>query len=167
MKRTDRRPLAERFWEKVQKGEGCWLWTGCLDRRGYGQIARGGKHGGHMKAHRAAFTLTNGPIPGGGHILHRCDNPACVRPDHLFLGTHADNMQDMWAKGRGRCDAAGRRGSMNGNHRLTETQASEIQRRHRRGEPSRKLGAEFGVSKTLVLMISKGTDWQHLHRSAS
>lgn len=162
MSRTDRTPLEQRFWPKVAKGEGCWLWQGCTDRRGYGQVARGGKFGGHDKAHRVAYRLQHGPIPLGMYVLHRCDTPACVRGDHLFLGDHTANMRDMWSKGRGRCDGAGRVGSANGNHRLTESQVSEILRRHRGGEPSRKLGREFGVSKTLVLFISKGRVWPHI-----
>lgn len=162
MARTDRTPIEQRFWPKVQKGEGCWLWTGCRDHHGYGQINRGGHAGGHVKAHRLSFELANGPLPPGAHVLHRCDTPACVRPDHLFLGDHTTNMRDMWAKGRGRCDGGGRRGSQNNNHRLTESQVAEILGRHRGGEPSRKLGREFGVSKTLVLLISSGKVWQHI-----
>lgn len=158
-------PIAVRFWAKVQKSEGCWLWLGSRDHHGYGQIARGGRHGGHTKAHRLAYQLQVGAIPPGMHVLHRCDNPACVRADHLFLGDHTANMRDMWGKGRGRCDGAGRKGSTNGNHRLTESQALEIRARHQCGEPSRALGAEFGVSKTLVLLISRGAVWKHLEGS--
>ena len=157
--------LEKRFWAKVRKTEGCWLWVGCRDHHGYGQIARGGKYGGHMKAHRASYELSVGPVPDGMHVLHRCDNPSCVRPDHLFLGDHSANMRDMWNKGRGRCDGGGRPGSANGNHRLTEEQVASIIRRHRAGDSSRKLGAEFGVSKTLVLMIARGDVWKHIDRS--
>ncbi len=165
MARSDRTPIEQRFWPKVQKGEGCWIWTGCLDRRGYGQINRGGNAGGHIKAHRLSYQIAHGDLPSSAHVLHRCDTPSCVRPDHLFLGDHAANMRDMWAKGRGRCDGAGRLGSANGNHRLTEAQVESIFRRHRAGEPSRKLGREFGVAKTLVLFISKGQVWPHITRS--
>jgi hypothetical protein len=165
MKRDARTPIEDRFWAMVQKGYACWTWTGCIDQRGYGQIARGGKYGGHVKTHRLAYEIQNGLIAPGLHVLHRCDNPSCVRGDHLFLGTHTDNMRDMWSKGRGRCEGAGRRGQANANHRLTEEQAAEILVRHQRGEPSRALGAEFGVSKTLVLLISKGRVWQHLQGS--
>ena len=151
-----------------ENDQACWVWSGTRHYKGYGtlNLRVDGKHT-KVYAHRCmAEIMLERKLEMNEEPDHLCLNRACINPAHLFLGTHADNMQDMWAKGRGRCDAAGRRGSMNGNHRLTETQASEIQRRHRRGEPSRKLGAEFGVSKTLVLMISKGTVWQHLHRSA-
>lgn len=167
MARTDRTPIADRFWSKVQKGDGCWLWTGTKDRRGYGQIARGGKLGGHTKAHRVAYELQHGPIPEGLGVLHRCDTPACVRGDHLFAGTQLDNMRDAWTKGRGRVVGAGRRGSANGNHRLSDDQVRSIYQRHKQGESSRKLGREFGVSKTLVLLISSGKTWQHITGASS
>lgn len=95
--------MSERFWSKVQKSEGCWEWQGerrpgafCYGRfEQYldGEILR-------VAAHRMAWTLEHGPIPQGLCVLHRCDNPPCVRPDHLFLGTMADNTHDMMAKGR-------------------------------------------------------------------
>ena len=165
--RNPSRPIEDRFWEKVQKSDGCWTWQGCLDRRGYGQIARGGKFGGNVKAHRLSYRIAHGDLPESAHVLHRCDNPACVRPDHLFLGTHTDNMRDMWAKNRGRCDGAGRSGEENGNHRLTSANVAEIIRRHKGGEASRALAAEFGVSKTLVLMISAGKVWRHIQEVAA
>jgi hypothetical protein len=94
MKRT----LEERFWEKVQTGAGCWEWLAVRDRRGYGQLGVNGKT---RKAHRLSWEINNGPIPDGLFVCHHCDNPGCVRPSHLFLGTHQDNMRDMIEKGRG------------------------------------------------------------------
>ena len=76
-------------------GDDCWLWEGCIDRRGYGRIGR-------ERAHRRMWQSCHGPIPAGMFVCHTCDNPPCVRPDHLFLGTHTDNMRDMVSKGRGR-----------------------------------------------------------------
>lgn len=154
--RTQRTPIANRFWPKVSKSDGCWEWTGCCDSKGYGQIGTGGKHGIDY-AHRVSYEMHNGPIPEGLHVLHRCDNPPCVRPDHLFIGTHTDNMQDMWAKGRGKCDGAGRKGEANGNHKLTDGQVTEIRSRNLNGESQRSLGREYGVSKTMVGLIAKGT----------
>ncbi|MCK4306058.1 MAG: HNH endonuclease [Candidatus Eisenbacteria sp.] len=93
--------LAARFWEKVEKSPGCWMWTGnkVSDKpnRGYERIWADGK----MKlAHRVSWEMVSGPIPEGMQILHRCDNPSCVRPDHLFMGTRSDNMRDAIAKRR-------------------------------------------------------------------
>lgn len=94
-------PLAERLWRRVRKTDGCWFWTGCRDKNGYGQIAL--KRGEHSKlVHRISWQLTYGVIPDGLNVLHKCDTPTCCNPDHLFLGTQLDNMRDMRAKGRGR-----------------------------------------------------------------
>jgi hypothetical protein len=91
------RPAHVRFWEHVEKlpDDGCWVWTGSRLQSGYGTFDKG-------RAHRFSYALANGPIPDGLHICHRCDNPPCVRPDHLFAGTRVDNMQDAIAKGRAR-----------------------------------------------------------------
>lgn len=88
--------FAERFWSQVRKSEGCWEWMGTRDPSGYGLTYFGAA----LKAYRVAWELTHGPIPAGLHVCHACDNPPCCRPDHLWLGTHRDNMDDMVAKGR-------------------------------------------------------------------
>lgn len=87
----------ERFWSKVNKTDGCWIWTAYRDDKGYGCFGFRGKV---WKAHRVAYELATGPIPTGAHILHSCDNPSCVNPEHLRAGTHADNMRDKVARGR-------------------------------------------------------------------
>lgn len=95
-------PLAERFWPKVHKRDGCWLWTASTDSNGYGQSFIG-RLDGRVRlehAHRVAWRLTFGDIPDGLNVLHRCDVPRCVNPAHLFLGTDRDNIQDAIGKGR-------------------------------------------------------------------
>jgi endogenous inhibitor of DNA gyrase (YacG/DUF329 family) len=86
-----------RFWARVAKSEDCWLWQGPLLRDGYGQVSTNGRP---KPAHRISWEAADGPIPTGLYVLHRCDTPACVRPEHLFLGTAADNYADSRAKGR-------------------------------------------------------------------
>jgi len=94
---TDKRSIGDRFWEKVVKSPTCWEWSAYRDGQGYGHF-RGVT--GRVQAHRQAWELTHGAIPAGMLVCHMCDNTACVRPEHLYIGTHADNMRDMVARGR-------------------------------------------------------------------
>lgn len=87
----------ERFWAKVTKTEGCWEWTGARTSRGYGNVWQGNRS---TLAHRVSWTVHFGSIPEGKHVLHHCDNPPCVKPEHLFLGDHYANMRDCRQKGR-------------------------------------------------------------------
>lgn len=96
-----KRPIADRFWEKVQKSDGCWTWTGSRYHNGYGYLHFGTRtERKPLRAHRVSWELHNGDILDGLWVLHRCDNPSCVRPDHLFLGDRKANMEDCSRKGR-------------------------------------------------------------------
>ena len=91
---------------RTEPNTGCWIWIAALNNRGYGIIGRGARQDGPEPAHRISWELAYGPIPEGLHVLHKCDNPPCVNPHHLFLGTHGDNMRDSVIKGRANSEAA-------------------------------------------------------------
>ena len=99
---NNHRSIEERFWEKVIRGDSdtCWLWTGATGSAGYGVLGLGGRGTGNEYAHRISYRLHYGPIPNNLFVLHSCDNPPCVNPKHLSLGTHLDNMQQSKARGR-------------------------------------------------------------------
>jgi hypothetical protein len=136
---------------------------------GYGQIGVGGNHGRRLLAHRVAWILTFGPIPDGLWVLHSCDNPPCVRPDHLFLGTALANSEDRDAKGRG---AKGERNGMFGRvvaygeghpmARLTADQVREIRRRYRHGSTQTQLALEFSVHQTHISDIVRRVVWRSI-----
>lgn len=145
---------ATRFWDRVQKSDGCWHWTGCLKDTGYGVLSLGARE---ISAHRFSYTIHKGEIPAGFNVCHTCDNRGCVNPDHLFLGTHADNVQDMVQKGRQRCNP--RRGEEHKRHKLTGAEVLEI---FESSGPADVVAQQYGVSATLVWNIRKKRTWKHL-----
>lgn len=153
--------MEDRFWSKVRKSDGCWDWTGAKDGSGYGSFHFGGRS---ARAHRVAYELANGPIPADAHLLHTCDNPGCVRPDHLVPGNRFDNMRDASAKGRMH------HGERNGQARLSGGQVMAIRERYAAGDVTQaRLGQEFGIWQGHVGRIVRGEEWSHLptmdHRS--
>lgn len=143
-------------WTVQSDEDSCWIWVGTTDIRGYGLIV---VHPGIYKAHRLSWTAYHGPIPEGKYVCHTCDNRSCVNPDHLFIGSQADNMADMVKKGR-----AGRlAGEKNGRSRLTEDQAREILRLRKEGVSLRRVATMFGIGKTTVRHITNGTTWGYLN----
>lgn len=155
--RRNRRPLAARFWEKVDRSGECWLWTASRDEWGYGRLKT--EFGHH--AHRIAYALTNGPIPTGLIVMHHCDTPACVRPDHLFLGTHADNAHDRDRKGRA-AKPPKAPGTLCHFSRLTDAEVIEIRRRYAAGARQVDLAAAFGVSDGAIYAVVHERSWRHL-----
>lgn len=150
-----KRSPEERFWRLVQKGDKCWLWLGDTGRTGYGALDNANRQ--HIRAHRFSWELHNGPIPDGLWVLHHCDNPPCVNPAHLFLGTPGDNVADKVAKGRQP------RGSAHKNALLTEEQVREIRRlRNDCGWKLKDIGDRFGVTKHTIWAIMKGRNWSHI-----
>jgi len=157
---TSRITMMSRFLRKVKITRplkiGCWLWTGYNRQDGYGAFSVGK---GMPVAHRVSYELFIGPIPKGLHILHKCDNPSCVRPDHLSIGTHLDNMADKTRKGR----QARLKGMRNGRAKLTENQIYEIRDRYILGDVTvSQLAREYGVSRTTVRRIVTYQLWRHI-----
>lgn len=154
-------PVEVRFWRYVAKGPGCWLWQAACADFGYGLI---GSSGHMLRAHRLSWEIHHGPIPEGMFVCHRCDVPACVRPDHLFLGTHTDNMRDMIRKGRHRGAVAIETylGERNGRSKLTADKVRELRALRDSGESLRSLARRFGVSKPSVQAIVSRKNWRHV-----
>lgn len=127
------------FWSKVDKSNDCWEWTRTRDKDGYGIFCFGGEN---YRAHRYSFMLTTGNLDKKILVLHKCDNPGCVNPSHLFLGTHRDNVLDMIKKGRG---------NFVGTPKLTKVQAQKIKKMYASGKFfQRELAEMFGVKRRTI-----------------
>lgn len=150
--------LEERFWAKVVKTEGCWLWVGSTNQNGYGRLSRGGRGSGLVAAHRFSYERTYGPVPPDKEVLHKCDNPPCVRPDHLFVGTQQVNMDDMASKGRRK--APHLHGQDNGRAKLTVKEVGEIRRRFALGDSRSVLARQYKVRWRVIDRIVKGKAWK-------
>lgn len=155
------RSLAERFWEKVAKSAGCWLWIGSTNNHGYGQIGAGSRGESSLLAHRVSWEINVGPIPEGLQVLHDCpggDNPACVNPAHLFLGDQIVNMRDAARKGR--ISLRRLRGEQNPASKLTLEAAREIRRLWAAGDvKQRDLAQRFGVAQSQIWSVLSGRRW--------
>jgi hypothetical protein len=164
-----RRTVAERFWPKVDRRslDDCWEWIGGRSKNGYGVFGldRGGPRWASSPAHRIAWELTHGPIRAGGFVCHHCDNPACCNPQHLFVGSPADNTRDGIAKGRinPRRPFVPARGERQGLAKLTEIAIRQIRRRYAAGGITQQaLATRHGVSLSALHDVITGRTWKHV-----
>lgn len=162
------RPVSERFWKFVDKTGSvpansalgaCWLWTGTLSAYGYGRID-------DQAAHRLAYSLSHGD-PGELHVCHHCDNPPCVNPEHLFLGTNNDNRQDSVRKNRHAKGDRARaknpeRGEQRYNAKLTAESVRVLRMRCAAGESQRSIAISLGITQSLVSHVITGKSWKHV-----
>lgn len=160
-----RKPLIERFWPRVNKNgdNGCWNWTAALSAAGYGQIGAQGERK-ILYTHRLSWEIANGQIPNGMVICHKCDNPKCCNPDHLFMGTQKQNMQDARKKGRDvhsrhpNCFPIGHKAAR---AKITNEQASEMMKEIYGGALRSVTAKKFGVSVSLISKIINGKCRKH------
>lgn len=149
----------ERFWRRVAKSDGCWLWTGARAPNGYGRFQIGGKGGPYLGAHRFSYELAHGPIPKGMVVMHSCDTPSCVNPAHLSARTPKDNSRDMISKGRKRTVVP--IGVENGMAVLNPEMVREI--RANSEESHAALARRLGVSPSTVRGVRSGRTWSHIN----
>lgn len=152
------------FWTKVKKTSGCWEWSGLLDRDGYGRFghrntwSRSFSEIGEVSTHRIAWTLLKAPIPNGKWVLHKCDNRKCVKPDHLFIGTHKENSADRSMKGRN----PNTRGESNGQSKLTPSAIRRIRKLRDAGLPQSRIADIFDVRQPTISDILLRKTWGHI-----
>lgn len=148
--------FVERFEEKFEKTEGeCWMWTASVAGKGYGQMKLP-KQRKQEYSHRLSYMIYKGEIPEGKYVCHTCDNPRCVNPDHLFIGTNKENLQDMKAKGRSTF------GEKNARAKLTEEQVKQIKSCLDSGMTQTQIAAAFNIHQVHVSRIKNGLRWEHL-----
>lgn len=166
-------PLSVRLWRRVTLGDGdaCYVWQGATESFGYGVIGdENGRQGGNLLTHRASWMLTYGPIPEGMCVLHACDNPPCVRPDHLFLGTRLDNNLDMVNKGRHAAQIGTHnlpRGEEHRRSKVTGAQVLDMRARYQSKQASvQQLADEYELDVSTVHRMATGRAWKHLEQTA-
>lgn len=154
----------ERFWEKVDKNgplileTRCWIWRPSAESNHHGRFHIGKLGKAMIGSHRWSYEFNLGPIPNDMLVCHRCDNPPCVNPGHLFLGTSSDNMKDCVQKGR----SVNNRGESCGTAKLTNKQVLDIRSRSVCWGSEKRLAKEFGVNPNTICHIRKGRTWKHV-----
>lgn len=157
--------FVKHFWEYVTPTENpnsCWLWAGYRNRSGYGQVSA---HCKHMLAHRVSWEIHHGPVPDGLFVLHHCDVPSCVNPDHLWLGTHTDNMRDMSKKQRHGSTTHPEcrlRGSDHPVSKLTNKDVRQIRALASTPITISELSRRYGVTRAVIRGIIRREGWKHV-----
>lgn len=136
---------------------GCWIWLRHINNQGYGKLTINGRG---IYAHRLAFKLYTHKKLGGMQVCHKCDNPRCINPRHLFLCTQSDNMRDCYKKGRSKPPVVSFKGENNPAAKLKMEQVNKIKRRLLLGETQQSIADDFGISQPTVSDISRGVCWQ-------
>jgi hypothetical protein len=161
-----------RFWSKVSKSDGCWTWAASKRHKGYGAFVWADGSGAVIqgRAHRFSWELHNGPVPAGKCVLHRCDNPPCVRPDHLFIGSKAENNSDMRRKGRAVAGGTKtsvqackyERGERHHSAKLSQSTVMAIRADRALGLSYSKLTTKYGITQGHVFRIANRQAWKHV-----
>ena len=156
--------LALRLARHMQpSGSGCWLWTGAKNEHGYGVLGRGRRGQGSIKAHRAVYELFHGvELDASTKVLHGCDNPACVNPLHLTAGTQADNVADMWRKGRGSLPPV-HRGEQHPKARLSNESVQLVFELRQAGWSMHRIARHLGVTRPAIGAVLNRQTWKHIN----
>jgi hypothetical protein len=155
--------VRRRFWSKVDTSAECWLWLAHRNNYGYGKFRVGGRSGVVFSAHRLSWAFANGRLPGlSEQVLHSCDNPACVNPRHLRIGTHADNMRDMAE--RGRAYRSQMRGVDHPCAKLSNDDVLSVLRLVAHGATQESIAGALGVTQSTISRIVVGHGWKHIDR---
>ncbi len=153
--------LIEKFEKLFTKTDGCWIWNGDRNPKGYGIVAYGGRKNKKREgAHRVAFKHYVGNIPAGLQVLHKCDNPSCVNPEHLFVGTQLDNIKDMFLKKRQ--GKTGAKGEKNGKSVFSAEQVIFMRQLYADGVSVLELNNKFGATYQAIDSIVKQETWKHI-----
>jgi hypothetical protein len=154
--------IVERFWNKVEKTADCWTWKGAKTNKGYGIYSSFYKFGFFKSqfAHRVSYFLANGNFDSDLLVCHKCDNPSCVNPNHLFIGTYSDNAQDMSDKGRNGQQINSQKGEKHGRSKLDWNKVREIRKRYSEEKITKsELSRQYGVDHKQIRNILNNTNW--------
>lgn len=150
--------MSERLADKYVESGDCWIWTGAKNKNGYGCVSTG--KGTSTTAHKASYQVHVGPVAEGLDVCHKCDNPSCINPKHLFLGTRKENMQD--SKRKGRQNPARAKGEETGSSKLTNDQVISVFKSAKAGVSLSQIAKTYNVRKQTIWSIAHGKSWTHI-----